>query len=220
MPKAAKPSACAFADALAADNRRGTVGLLHRQVGAVFDGRSDVGERDARRGADARRVRGFRAVGTIDAVPGVRSRRSHQGSPSSPTCSRARAWPWRRPDSPAPRCPRCSRSTDDRNALGRRQVDRDAALALHHLEPSRLGERQDHPDPVAGERLDLDHPRPQVGEHRRAVRRGEQRRQLQHRHPRKGEIVGVDRRCGAGAPAMPPARRSDRGARRASVRSS
>ena len=70
----------------------------------------------------------------------------------------------------------------DRQALGRAEVDADALLAGHHLRAAGLGERHDHPDRVALERLDLDDPRAEVGEQRRAVRRGELGGELDDRH--------------------------------------
>ena len=79
---------------------------------------------------------------------------------------------------------------DECEALGGRQVDADALLALHHLRPSGFGEGHDGPDRVTVERLHLDHPGPEVGEQRRAEWCGVQDRQLEHRDPGKRKVAG------------------------------
>ena len=56
----------------------------------------------------------------------------------------------------------------DGPALVRGDVDRRALLALQHLDPGDLRERQHVPHRVAVERLDLDHPGAEVGEQRGA----------------------------------------------------
>src|SRR6476646_7362263 len=79
---------------------------------------------------------------------------------------------------------------DECEALGGREVDADALLALHHLRPSGFGEGHDGPDRVTVERLHLDHPGPEVGEQRRAEWCGVQDRQLEHRDPGKRKVGG------------------------------
>ena len=86
--------------------------------------------------------------------------------------------------------------------FGRAEVDGDAVLALHRLHPAQLGEREDHADAVAGERLDLDDAGTEIGEHRRAVRCGEQGRELEDRDTGQRQVRRrrgwCDRRCGLG----------------------
>ena len=92
--------------------------------------------------------------------------------------------PWRT------RSERRASSWTSREALGGREVDADALLALHHLRPSGFGEGHDGPDRVTVERLHLDHPGPEVGEQRRAEWCGVQDRQLEHRDPGKRKVAG------------------------------
>ena len=85
-------------------------------------------------------------------------------------------------------------------------VDGDALLALQDLDRADLGERQDVPDRIAVELLDLDDTRAEVGEQRGAVRRGVVGAELEHgdARERRGAVRGR------------PARR--RGSSRCSVR--
>ena len=176
--------------ACATEPDRAVAHLVEIETGRFGDGVAEVGEGDAAGGADARGERRTVPTRRSGAVPGggevheVGVHGAERGGVDAESLGGAGTEALE--DEIRASC----QFMDECEALGGRQVDADALLALHHLRPPGFGEGHDGPDRVTVERLHLDHPGPEVGEQRRAERCGVQDRQLEHRDAGKRKVAG------------------------------
>ncbi len=170
--------------------------LVDRQVGPLLHGPTDVAEGDTRSRADARRVRRLAAIGPIHSVARridvdhigvghldrlvVEAELGHRAGPIA----------LHHDVDPA------GDFADESDALRGGEVDGDAVLALHDLRSPGLGKGQDAADAVTLERLDLDDPGAEVGEHGGAMGRGEQGCQFETRDPLQWHVARPSGGCG------------------------
>ena len=162
------------------DPQRRRLHHLHVEVGTVGGRLAEVAHGQPGAGADGGRERGPVAARAVDAVAGraqvdeVGVDREQRVRIEAQSLDHAGA------ERDEHRVGVAHELVHDGAALVGVDVDGDALLALQHLHRAHLGERDDVADGVAVELLDLDDPGAEVGEQRRAVRRGEVRAELEH----------------------------------------
>ena len=156
--------------------------LRHGQVRVLRDGGTDVAHDQAAAGADGGGVGRPVAARPVGAVAGCVQ--VDQIGIDPPQGGAVHALPLRRgaPERLQRQVRPLRELVHDGSALVGGHVDRDALLALHHLGRAELGERQQGPHRLALDRLDLDHPGPELAQHRAAERRREERAELEHDH--------------------------------------